>query len=258
MFQRKLKALGYHHSDSFCTDDEMQYRTFIVWLEDKKIRLLKVEDRSLLRNIKSTDWPAAFESYLKDLQCPIDHNDRTYVTAWLLSHVVKLEYSHSAENFNEQHKERTQRKQPAVSTNCSADSGSLCEITSDNPDLKAGVASLSKLLSIPSHHDHIMLLQAIRSLVEERLTDEMLYASKKQSTDKSKDKSTDGDFLPLNEVDLGFATNDPAVNEAGKILRLLHLHELRDLQTKINKAIVAVQASTANPKTDQSLGKVGR
>lgn len=54
------------------------------------------------------------------------------------------------------------------------------------------------------------------------------------------------------------STPDSAVNEAAKILRLLHISELRDLQTKINEAIVKVQAITANPKTDERLGKVGR
>ena len=29
----------------------------------------------------------------------------------------------------------------------------------DNPDLKAGVASLSRLLSLPEHPDHFVLLQ---------------------------------------------------------------------------------------------------
>ena len=50
---------------------------------------------------------------------------------------------------------------------------------------------------------------------------------------------------------------DSAVNEAAKILRLLHVSELRELQTSITQAIVAVQAHTANPKTDTKLGKVG-
>ena len=45
--------------------------------------------------------------------------------------------------------------------------------------------------------------------------------------------------------------------EAAKILRLLHIRELRELQTQINQAIVKVQAIVANPKTDTRLGKVG-
>ena len=48
------------------------------------------------------------------------------------------------------------------------------------------------------------------------------------------------------------------LKEAAQILRLLHIEELRELQTKINEAIVAVQAIIADPKTDHRLGKVGR
>jgi hypothetical protein len=50
---------------------------------------------------------------------------------------------------------------------------------------------------------------------------------------------------------------DPVLNEAAKILRLLYIKELRNLQTKINETIVELQLVTANPKTDSSLGKVG-
>lgn len=57
---------------------------------------------------------------------------------------------------------------------------------------------------------------------------------------------------------LGFDTGDAVLNEAAQILRLLHIEELRELQTKINEAIVAVQAIIADPKTDHRLGKVGR
>lgn len=43
---------------------------------------------------------------------------------------------------------------------------SLINLTVDNPDLKAGVASLSRLLTLPEHPDHFVLLQVIRSLIE--------------------------------------------------------------------------------------------
>jgi RLL motif-containing protein 1 len=51
---------------------------------------------------------------------------------------------------------------------------------------------------------------------------------------------------------------DKALNEAAKILRLLHIKELRELQTRINETIVNIQKITANPKTDSSLGRVGK
>ena len=51
---------------------------------------------------------------------------------------------------------------------------------------------------------------------------------------------------------------DPVLKEACKILRLLHLTNLRSLQNEINNTIELVQSATANPKTDTRLGKVGR
>lgn len=51
---------------------------------------------------------------------------------------------------------------------------------------------------------------------------------------------------------------DNGANQAARVLRLLFVQDIRELQTRINEAIVAVQKITANPKTDTSLGKVGR
>ena len=55
-----------------------------------------------------------------------------------------------------------------------------------------------------------------------------------------------------------FINLDKILNEAAKILRLIHIKELRDFQTSINETIVTVQSITANPKTDLSLGRVGK
>ena len=49
-----------------------------------------------------------------------------------------------------------------------------------------------------------------------------------------------------------------AASQAAKVLRLLHINELRDAQTQINELVVNVQALTADPKTNAKLGKVGR
>ncbi|XP_058957618.1 RNA transcription, translation and transport factor protein isoform X1 [Pocillopora verrucosa] len=247
MFRRKLKALGYHHP-SFQVNNEDEFRNLVVWLEDQKIRYYRIEEREELRDTKKNEWTKTFKKYLDDLQCPLDFSQKLSVVDWLLSHAVRVEYAENAEMYNAVG--QTVKKEEVELVGESSLDDSLINLTVDNPDLKAGVASLSRLLSLPEHPDHFVLLQAIRSLIEGKLSS---FASKT----KKKSNQNAEDVIPLHKVDLGFDTGDSAVNEAAKIIRLLHVTELRDLQTRINEAIVAVQAITANPKTDQSLGRIG-
>lgn len=77
---------------------------------------------------------------------------------------------------------------------------------------------------------------------------------------KSADHSTanDNKTVAYSLKDSGkYVFNEPNLDEAAKILRLLQVHSTRNLQTAINETIVAVQQITANPKTDTKLGKVG-
>ena len=103
------------------------------------------------------------------------------------------------------------------------------------------------MLQICRHPDHLVTLLAVCQFVSCRLNRESLQAP-----------SSKGRPFPYKETDLGFDTGDEDVNEAAKILRLLHIQDLRSLQTRINETIVSIQAITANPKTDTRLGKVGR
>ncbi|KAK2165013.1 hypothetical protein LSH36_56g04029 [Paralvinella palmiformis] len=121
----------------------------------------------------------------------------------------------------------------------------------NDPDFKAGVTSLASLLQIPPHADHLTQLKAICILVKERLSKDALDKLKKEGIKHAESVS-------LDRVELGFETSDYITTEAAKILRMLHIKELRDLQNSANQAIVLVQQVTANPKTDTKLGKVGR
>ena len=78
-----------------------------------------------------------------------------------------------------------------------------------------------------------------------------------QNDQNSTDKCIE---INLKDHDFGFTdkTMDPVMKEAAKILRLLHLTNLRKLQSDINNTIELVQSITANPKTDTKSGKVGR
>uniref|UniRef100_A0A8C7PQ04 RNA transcription, translation and transport factor protein n=1 Tax=Oncorhynchus mykiss TaxID=8022 RepID=A0A8C7PQ04_ONCMY len=220
MFRRKLTALDYHNPSGFDCKDETEFRNFIVWLEDQKIRHYKIEDRGNLRNIPSSGWPKSFEQYLQDVNCPFTVEERQESVDWLLGLAVRLEYGDNVEKYK--------NCPPATANEAAKPSDPLIHLDSSNPDFKAGVLGLASLLKIQRHDDYLVMLKAIRILIQERLTPEAI------------------------------AKANATLNEAAQILRLLHIEELRDLQTRINEAIVAVQAVIADPKTDHRLGKVGR
>ena len=87
-------------------------------------------------------------------------------------------------------------------------------------------------------------------VIEERLSDSVLERACQE--EQEVDTQTAERKLHSTAKDCDSDLGDPSLNEAAKVLRLLHIKELRHLQTSINELIVATQAVTANPKTDQS------
>lgn len=120
-------------------------------------------------------------------------------------------------------------------------------------------------------NDQTSVLQASAKLISTKFSPQLIHdiLSKSNSSNNNNNRnsatepkdnlaSSSDTRLALQSIDLGFDTNDKELNEAAKILRLLHIKELRDLQTRINETIVLIQEVTANPKTDSSLGRVGK
>lgn len=244
MFRRKLLSLDFHNPNNFNCEDEGQYRNLIVWLEDQKIRHYKIDDRKELRDVSNAAWQKAFKKYLDDLECPHEPTNRAATLDWLLGYAVRLEYGDNVEKYKGASK-------PGAGGASKQSSNPLDNLDFNDPDFKAGVASLASLLQIPPHPDHLTQLKAICILVKERLS--------KQALDRlQKEGIKHAESIPLDKVELGFETSDYITTEAAKILRMLHIRELRDLQNSANQAIVLIQQVTANPKTDTKLGKVGR
>lgn len=100
-------------------------------------------------------------------------------------------------------------------------------------------------LDVPQHPDHLITLRAISRLVQNHL-----------STAALKEPLLKNAGVPLEEM-YGGEVNHPELEIPIKILRLLQIQSVRQLQTGINETIVAVQNITADPKTDTKLGKVG-
>jgi RLL motif-containing protein 1 len=128
---------------------------------------------------------------------------------------------------------------------------SSLNVESSDPVLDKGANALARILQVSQHHDPSVLLAACRLVIEEKLSEESLRDAQEKASSSAR-------YHEITPQQCGFSFSDPVLGEAAKVLRLLHVKELRELQTKVNELIVAAQSITANPKTDSSLGRVGK
>ena len=64
--------------------------------------------------------------------------------------------------------------------------------------------------------------------------------------------------MDINEFPLGFTTGSESLDRAAIVLKMMYIAELRDMQQGVNQVLTIAQEYTGDPKTDSSLGRVGR
>ncbi|XP_072941506.1 RNA transcription, translation and transport factor protein [Epargyreus clarus] len=223
MFKLKLTALGHPNPDAFNCEDEKEYRSVVLWLEDQKIRHYKIEEREGLRNIDGDKWTAAYAEYQKDLVSPVTDGTLNEQLNWLLSYAIRLEYADNAAKYNNVKVEQPKQATPNV-----VSSNPLDNLDFNSPAFKAGVDRVCTLTGVGPHPDPKLRLAAVSKILKTAPHPDCL------NSDIS------------------------VVQQPSDVLKLLFVQDLRDLQTKINEAIVSVQTVTADPRTDTTLGRVGR
>lgn len=247
MSQRRLRALGYLDWDKVNANNDEHIRKIVVWLEDQKIRQYPIEDRKKLRDTKNDNWVNVFRQYCRDVNCPINDNDKLGQLEWLLGHALWLEIGTNHDKYTNVAETKSKSKKDSVAPTLKS-TNPLDKLDFDDPKFIGGTNSLATLLKVPKHSDHLVTLEAVCKLVKNRLNEENLRNPVIHR----------GKAFPALETQCGFSLKDQKLEKAARALALLHIQDLRDLQTKINESIVAVQSVTANPKTDTRLGKVGK
>ncbi|XP_063706649.1 RNA transcription, translation and transport factor protein [Culicoides brevitarsis] len=245
MFKTKLSALEYHSASNVNIDDPKEFRNLILWLEDQKIRHYKIEDRAGLREINNTnEWTKAFEKYKEDLGCPKVFTTQVEILSWILGYATKLEYGDHADKYRgvsaDMFENKGQSQAPTIKSTNPFDN---LDFTSK--DFEAGVRNLALRFDMPHHPDHLVLLQGIARLARDNFSVEAL-----------KEQIPEGKPFPIFDG-AGFNYENEDMETGARILRLLQIQSVRELQTLINETIVTVQNLTADPKTDSKLGKVG-
>lgn len=104
------------------------------------------------------------------------------------------------------------------------------------------VQELAKLVGVSVHPNSCLTLFGINKYVNDCSTSSELLATSH-----------------LRDCSLGaLSSGNEKVDDAIRVLRLIHTERQRMLQTKINEALSRVQKITGNPKADLKIGRVGR
>uniref|UniRef100_A0A7S3Y2A7 Uncharacterized protein n=1 Tax=Heterosigma akashiwo TaxID=2829 RepID=A0A7S3Y2A7_HETAK len=260
--ERSLTALGYPAKDSFDHEEPVELTKLVAWLEDRKIRLYSIEERTALRN-PGPAWGSAFKKYLEDLECP-----QSYIHAegrlegsslrglrWLLHKAIAYEYEDKGSTYNARAAavaaaHHLPPPPPGSDTREVVGAAGAAAATAGGGDPLAVVAELCRRCGVRQSED---LLSTLRML---HLAIKVKYGSLEELANDQKEDIQQR--LNLDNFPLGFSTEDPLLDKAAKLLKMLYLTDLRNLQNSINDILVTAQEFTANPKTNTALGKVGR
>ncbi|GIL89737.1 hypothetical protein Vretimale_16607 [Volvox reticuliferus] len=267
----QLQALQYPHSVDL-TNTEL-VRKLVIWLENQKIREYKIGDRKALSDVQSPSWDAAFKKYLQDLECPVPPGDMTAALHWLVAFAVNLEYEDNADRI------AAVSSQPPAAAAAAPGPGSgkhpgpsgakgggqdhHCFTDLQDPAVVAAVLQLIKAAQVEMPEDSGSGSSDATS-PSSAIVDYLLAAAQRCVCEVGPALRTGvwsrgkPPRQALASVPLGFGLEGEALATAAAALRLLYIQDLRRLQSQIDHAIVEMQEYTANPKTDSSLGKVGR
>ncbi|XP_058060457.1 RNA transcription, translation and transport factor protein [Anopheles bellator] len=247
MFERYLSALQYPRIGQINFEDPKDFRGFIAWLEDQKIRLYPIEERDALRKINALEWSKVYKKYKQDIHMPAPLKTQREELAWLLLYAIKLEYSDEASQYKtitaakKQDGEAKRTAAPQIKSTSLFDA-----FDQSDADFVEGSYKLAERLGIAHHPTHLISLQAAAKVICTSFDKEAL-----------KERVVTGKPFPIDEGNgMGF-TDDGALEQGARILRLLQIQSVRKLQTTINETIVSAQNITADPRTDTKLGVVG-
>ncbi|ALC45729.1 CG31249 [Drosophila busckii] len=249
MLKKKLEALGHPTPSDVAMSNRKEFASTVLWLEDQKIRLYTIEDRESLRNLDNiTIWEEGYKKYCIDLNMPKLGTQLEQLT-WMLGHAIRLEFLDDPAQYESinAHQENTSKGNNVQNSQQKIPTILHGMINVQDKEFITGVRSLATKLNIPYHPNHLLQLEAAARIVHERMA----------AAVKSR-KAISGTPFPFDKGNDIVSGNDPTLDYPMRILRLLQIQSLRQLQTSINETIVSVQNLTANPKTDTKLGKVGR
>ncbi|KAL1241146.1 RNA transcription,translation and transport factor protein [Trichinella pseudospiralis] len=247
MLKKRLDFLNYKEANSLILEDDCQFRSLILWLECEKIQYYGKEHCQQLSDINSPAWNKAFQQYLDNLRCTNSQRATRYgVIEWLLGFAVHVAYRNQISEAEPAAKRYADNESRCINTEVDKMKHFLCKYC-DELKVEDFVQTTANLLNVTSHPDVVTTLKAINSVVHDEYS---------ISPNEKKLDSHSPEVIGLSDFESALEIKDKSLVEVAAIFRMLYVRKLRLLQSRINRLITVVQEMTANPKTDQRLGKL--
>ncbi|KAK9868289.1 hypothetical protein WJX84_005579 [Apatococcus fuscideae] len=246
-----LTALAYPKLHDLDLSRQQDVRQIVSWLESRKIRQYKPEQRAGIGNLSGAEWDVHFKQYMQDLECPVTHDTDVLpdMLDWLLHHAVSLEYQDAAP--------RMTLPETSGLTEAAPEPAEPSFIFPDvsSEEVSSSLLSLVQKLRLQGPDTSLIdQLKACRDLVSQLLPS----ISDPHAQEVSEEVTQQLSKFDARSFPLGFTTGDEQLDMAATVLRMLYIKDLRLLQSSVDESIVAIQEFTANPRTDSALGRIGR
>ncbi|KRZ07243.1 Adenylate kinase isoenzyme 6 -like protein [Trichinella zimbabwensis] len=244
MLKKRLESLNYRGAHSLILEDDCQFRSLIRWLECEKIQYYGKGHCRQLSDINSPTWNKAFQQYLDNLHCTNSQRATRYgVVEWLLGFAVHVAYQNQISEAEPAAKRYADGESRCINTEVDK----MKHFQYDEPKFEDFVQTTANLLGVTSHPDVVTTLKAINSAVHDKYS---------ISPNEKRLEGHSPEVIGLSDFESALEIKDKSLVEVAAVFRMLYVKKLRLLQSQINELITVVQEMTANPKTDQRLGKV--
>ena len=258
--RQAAKSLGYEHWDLLLVEDNLPFRKFISYLENRFIRLNPIGERPITK-LNSKSWNRDFKAYLQKLQCPYQlDTQRESAVFWVASHALSFAYEDGKDMYNTKIVKKNNNNinvttTTTTTTTTTGNSNNNNNKTNNTFEDQLNDALYSVGIS-DSEIDSKTLLE--KSQLLERVIRRKFSTRAVRDAKKKNNNNNNEEVLNVDDFPLGFSTGSDSLDKAAIVLKMLYIAELRDMQQAVNQVLTTAQEYTGDPKTDSSLGRVGR
>jgi RLL motif-containing protein 1 len=257
LLRKRAQILGYPAWERFGSDPRetkvtVETRRFVSFIEHRVIRFYPVASRELCNeHLDNDSWLILCHKYLSDMNCPFDPSNTSFdvQVQWLSGQAISFA-------FEDLPPTAIQTQQTNATTSTGKKHAAATETDQDQE--KESLVAQETMVFDQELRSLATALKLGRLLPDTPLSDEERLLAIHTMEGLVGRLSAQNHPVPIDQFTSGLSTTSPRVDRAAIVIRMLHLENMRITQNQINCVLEQAQEFVSSPKTDASLGRVGR